>query len=338
MRAYAISHAFGIDNLTLVERDEPRPGKGEVVMRVRACSLNYRDLRMVRGEYNPKQPLPLVPLSDGAGEIIAVGEGVTRFAIGDRVTTLFSPYRQARRPTRATIGKNLGGPLDGALQELLLLPETGVAPMPSHLSFEEAATLPCAGVTAWNALVSQGELDQGDTILTIGTGGVSIFAIQIAKLLGMRVVATSRSAAKLERAKALGADLTIDTSATPDWSKEVRRLVGTEGVDQVIEVGGVGTLDHSIRSVRPGGQISLIGVLAGVEKPLNLTPVLMQNIRIQGVFVGDALVATDFALAVEKAGLRPVVDRVFPVDDVRDALRFMERGDHFGKVALRLWA
>jgi NADPH:quinone reductase-like Zn-dependent oxidoreductase len=250
---------------------------------------------------------------------------------------LFSPYRQGGRPTRASISKNLGGPLDGALQERLLLPETGVVPMPAHLSFEEAATLPCAGVTAWNALAVQGELTKGDTVLTIGTGGVSIFAIQIAKLLGMRVVATSRSAAKLERAKALGADFTIDTSATPDWSKEVRKLVGNDGVDQVIEVGGVGTLEQSIRCVRPGGQISLIGVLAGVEKPLNLTPVLMQNIRIQGVFVGDAEVSADFAHAVAKAQLRPVVDRVFPVDQVHDALRFMERGEHFGKVALTLW-
>ncbi len=337
MRAYAISDAFGIDNLKLVERDSPRPGKGEVVMRVRACSLNYRDLRMVRGEYNPKQPLPLVPLSDGAGEIVATGEGVTRVKVGDRVTTLFSPHRLGGRPTRATISKNLGGPLDGALQERLLLPETGVVPMPAHLSFEEAATLPCAGVTAWNALVAQGELQKGDTVLTIGTGGVSIFAIQIAKLLGMRVIATSRSAAKLERAKTLGADFTVDTSAHPDWSKEVRKLAGNDGVDHVIEVGGVSTLDQSIRSVRPGGQISLIGVLAGVEKPLNLTPVLMQNIRIQGVFVGDAKVSSDFAQAVEKAQLCPVVDRVFPIDQVHEAFRLMERGEHFGKMSVTLW-
>jgi len=337
VRAYAITGAFGIDNLRLVERDVPRPGAGEVVMRVHSCSLNYRDLRMVRGEYNPKQPLPLVPLSDGAGEILEVGEGVTRVKVGDRVTTLFSPYRQGGRPTRATIGKNLGGPLDGALQEQLLLPEAGVTPMPAHLSFDEAATLPCAGVTAWNALVAQGELAPGDTVLTIGTGGVSIFALQIAKLLGMRVVATSRSATKLARAKALGADFVIDTSANPDWSREVRKLVGNDGVDQVIEVGGVGTLEQSLRSVRPGGQVSLIGVLAGVEKPLNLTPVLMQNIRIQGVFVGDARVASDFAEAVEDAQLKPVLDRVFPVDSVHEALRFMERGEHFGKVALRLW-
>jgi NADPH:quinone reductase-like Zn-dependent oxidoreductase len=292
---------------------------------------------MVRGEYNPKQPLPLVPLSDGAGEIVAIGEGVTRVRVGDRVTTLFSPFRQGGRPTRAAISKNLGGPLDGALQEQLLLPESGVVPMPPHLSFEEAATLPCAGVTAWNALVSQGQLAPGDTVLTIGTGGVSVFAVQIAKLLGMRVVATSRSAAKLERVKALGADFTIDTTATPDWAKEARKLVGNDGVDHVIEVGGVGTLEQSIRAVRPGGQISLIGVLAGVEKPLNLTPVLMQNIRIQGVFVGDAQVATDFADAVAKTGMKPSVDQVFPVDEVHEALRFMERGEHFGKVALKLW-
>lgn len=336
MRAYAITNAFGIDNLAAVDRPAPRPGPGEVVMQVRACSLNYRDLMMVRGEYNPKQPLPLVPLSDGAGEIIAIGEGVTKVHVGDKVTTLFSPYRQGGRPTRAIISKNLGGPLDGALQEQLLLPEDGVVPMPAHLTFEQAATLPCAGVTAWNALAAQGQLQRGDTVLTIGTGGVSIFALQIAKLMGMRVIVTSRSAKKLKRAQELGADFCIDTNATPDWSKEVRKLVGSEGVDQVIEVGGVGTLEQSIRAVRPGGQVSLIGVLAGNEKPLNLTPVLMQNIRIQGVFVGDAEVATAFAHAVEKAGLVPVIDRVIPVSDVHEAFRFMERGDHFGKVVVTL--
>ena len=336
MRAYAITNAFGIDNLNAVERDPPKPGPGEVVMQVRACSLNYRDLLMVRGEYNPKQPLPLVPLSDGAGEIVAIGDGVTKVGIGDKVTTLFSPYRQGGRPTRATISKNLGGPLDGALQEQLLLPADGVVPMPAHLGFEQAATLPCAGVTAWNALAAQGQLQRGDTVLTIGTGGVSIFALQIAKLMGMRVIVTSRSAKKAERARELGADFCIDTSATPDWPKEVRKLVGGEGVDQVIEVGGVGTLEQSIRAVRPGGQVSLIGVLAGNAKPLNLTPVLMQNIRIQGVFVGDAQVATAFAHAVAKEKLTPVIDRVFPASEVREAFRFMERGDHFGKIVVTL--
>jgi NADPH:quinone reductase-like Zn-dependent oxidoreductase len=307
-----------------------------VVLGVRACSINYRDLRMVRGEYNPRQRLPLVPLSDGAGEIVAIGEGVTKVRVGDRVTTLFSPHRQGGRPTRAAISANLGGPLDGALQQQLLLPETAVVPMPAHLTFEQGATLPCAGVTAWNALAVQGALSRGDTVLTLGTGGVSVFAIQIAKLLGMRVIVTSRSRDKLARALELGADHGIDTSATPEWWKEVRKIAGDEGVDHVIEVGGVGTLEQSIRSVRPGGQISLIGVLAGLEKPLNLTPVLMQNIRIQGVFVGDAPTANGFAAAVAEHSLVPVIDRVFPVAEVRQAFERMERAEHFGKIVVKL--
>jgi NADPH:quinone reductase-like Zn-dependent oxidoreductase len=334
MFAYAITHRFGLANLQRVERPTPEVTPGHVVVRIRAASLNYRDLLMVKGLYNPRQPLPLVPLSDGAGEVVAVGAGVSTVRVGDRVTTLFSQNNQGGRLTRAIIGATLGGPLDGALQEMMLLPESGIVPAPAYMSYEQAATLPCAGVTAWNALAVQGQLEHGDTVLTIGTGGVSIFALQIAKALGMRVIVTSRSAAKLERARALGADHVIDTTQTPDWGKAARAFT-TDGVDHVIEVGGVGTLEQSIRAVRPGGQISLIGVLAGNEKPLNLTPVLMQNIRIQGVFVGTRPNAVGLTRFCEEHTLEPVIDRTFSAtEQLHEAFACMERGEHFGKIAL----
>lgn len=332
MLAYAVTGAFGLENLKRVERPQPTLGANDVLLRVHAASLNYRDLLMVKGTYNPRQPLPLVPLSDGAGEIVAVGPDVTRVHVGDHVTTLFSQKHHGGKPTRASISANLGGPIDGALQEYMALPETGVIPMPSHLSFEEGATLPCAGVTAWNAIAVHGELTPGDTLLTIGTGGVSVFALQIAKLFGLRVIITSRSPEKLARALELGADHGVATGT--DWWRDVRKLA-PEGVDHVIEVGGMGTLEQSIRAVRPGGQISLIGVLAGSEKPLNLTPVLMQNIRIQGVFVGNSGAALGLTRALEAHMMKPVIDRVYPVDRVHDAFAAMEGGQHFGKIVIK---
>jgi NADPH:quinone reductase-like Zn-dependent oxidoreductase len=333
MFAYAITDRFGLENLRRVERPAPEATPGHVVVRIRAASINYRDLLMVKGSYNPRQPLPLVPLSDGAGEVLAIGAGVSTVRVGDRVTTLFSQKNQGGRLTRATIGATLGGPLDGTLQEMMLLPENGIVPAPAHMSHDEASTLPCAGVTAWSALAVQGLLEPGDTVLTIGTGGVSIFALQIAKAMGMRVIVTSRSAAKLERALGLGADHVIDTTATPDWGKSARALTA-DGVDHVIEVGGVGTLEQSIRAVRPGGQISLIGVLAGSEKPLNLTPVLMQNIRIQGVFVGTRPNALGLTRFCEEHAVKPAIDKLVPVARLHEAFTLMERGEHFGKIVL----
>ena len=333
MFAYTITDHFGLGQLKRVERPSPEVTPGHVVVRIRAASLNYRDLLMVKGQYNPRQPLPLVPLSDGAGEVIAVGEGVSSVRVGDRVTTVFSQKNQGGRLTRATLGATLGGPIDGALQEMMLLPETGVVPAPAHMTYEQAATLPCAGVTAWSALAVQGQLEPEDTVLTIGTGGVSIFALQIAKALGLRVIVTSRNAGKLERARALGADHVIDTTATPDWGKAARTFTA-DGVDHVIEVGGVGTLEQSIRAVRPGGQISLIGVLAGSEKALSLTPVLMQNIRIQGVFVGTRPNALGLTRFCDEHRLEPAIDRTFPVSEVHEAFTLMERGEHFGKIVL----
>lgn len=336
MRAYEIQE-FGIDNLRKVERPDPEPGPGQILVKVHASSLNYRDLMMVQGMYNPRQPLPLIPNSDGAGEVVAVGDGVTRVAVGDRVAGIFAQGWIEGRPNRQKVGKTtLGSPLDGMLTEFRVLDAEGVVPIPEHLSFEEAATLPCAGVTAWSALYRHGNLQPGETVLVLGTGGVSMFALQFAKLAGARVVVTSSSDAKLARARELGADCCVNYRDTPDWHKPVREFTGGVGVDQVIEVGGVGTLGKSLRSVRMGGTISLIGVLAGRDNKLDLTAALMQDVRIQGVIVGPRKSFEEMNAAIAANELKPVVDRVFDFDDAPSAYRLMAEGGHFGKVCVNI--
>ncbi len=337
MKAVVVENAFGLENLVLVERPEPDPGPGQVVIKVKAASLNYRDLLMVQGFYNPRQPLPLVPLSDGVGEVVAVGAGVARVKAGDRVAGAFAQGWISGRPSRAKLmDTSLGGPLDGMLREYALLSAEGVVHVPDHLSDEEAATLPCAGLTAWSALVRHGNIKPGDVVLVLGTGGVSIFALQFAKLLGATVIVTSSNNGKLERAKALGADHGVNYRENANWSKAVRELTGGEGVDHVIEVGGVGTLTQSMRAVRMGGTISLIGVLAGTETALNLTPLLMQDIRLQGVIVGHREAFEEMNRAIAAHGLKPVVDRVFPIEDSKTAFELMGSGGHFGKLCIRV--
>jgi NADPH:quinone reductase-like Zn-dependent oxidoreductase len=336
MRAQELQNAFGIDSLTPVGRPEPRPGPREVLIKVRACSLNYRDLMMVKGVYNPKLRLPFVPLSDGAGEVAAVGEGVTRVKVRDRVAGAFMPGWVAGEPTEARAKTALGGGGTGMLAEFVVLPEDGVVPVPPHLTHEDAATLPCAAVTAWHALVTEGHVKAGDTVLTQGTGGVSLFALQFARLLGARVIATSSSDAKLERVRALGASDGINYKTTPDWDKKARELTGEVGVDHVVEVGGAGTLGRSLRAVRYGGRVSLIGVLAGGSAELNTLPMLMKNVCVQGIFVGSREMFEAMNRAIALHQLRPVVDRVFPFEQVREALRYMESGAHFGKVCIRV--
>ncbi|RMH16039.1 MAG: NAD(P)-dependent alcohol dehydrogenase [Acidobacteria bacterium] len=335
MKAYEIRDGFGLDHLLLSERPAPTPGPGEVVVRVRATSLNYRDLLTVTGHYNPKQKLPLVPCSDAAGEVVAVGGGVSSVAVGDRVMTLFAPYWQAGAPTRQRLRNTLGGPLDGTLAERILLPAEGVVPLPPHLSYEAAATLPCAALTAWSALVTHGGVTAGDTVLVQGTGGVSIFALQIGLLLGARVIVTSKSDAKLERAKELGAWRTINYRRTPQWGVETRRLTGGRGVDHVVEVGGAGTLEQSLQAIRFGGTISVIGVLAGVAGELSIIPILMQHVRLQGILVGHREGCEAMCRAFDAHRLEPVIDRVFPFDEAPDALRYLAGGEHFGKIVVR---
>jgi NADPH:quinone reductase-like Zn-dependent oxidoreductase len=336
MRAVEIRGGFGLDNLAVVERPDPRPGPGQVLVRLRAASLNYRDLLTVEGKYNPKQKLPLIPGSDGAGEVVAVGEGVTRVRPGDRVCTIFAQKWIAGRPTRERLRSTLGGPLDGTLAELAVLDQEGVVRTPDHLTDEEAATLPCAAVTAWSALVTEGAITAGDTVLVQGTGGVSLFALQLAKLLGARLIATSSRDEKLARAREMGADETINYREVPAWGVRARELTGGEGVDHVVEVGGAGTLQQSLLAVRFGGTISLIGNLAGTKSELLLTHIFMQKIRVQGILVGDreSFEAMNRAIALHR--LRPVIDRAFPLEEAAAAFSHMAAGEHFGKIVIRI--
>lgn len=337
MRAFELQREFGFDNLRIVKRPEPVPGPGEALVRVRAVSLNYRDLLTIQGLYNPRQALPLIPASDGAGVVVGVGPGVTRVRTGDRVAAIFAQGWLSGPPSREKLASTtLGGPLDGMLAELAVFREDGLVQVPGHLNDVEAATLPCAAVTAWSALVRHGSVKAGDKVLILGTGGVSVFALQFARFLGAEVIVTSSSDEKLERAKALGAAHGINYKQDPAWSKRVRELTGGEGVDHVIEVGGVSTLTQSMRAVRMGGHISLIGVLGGVEAPVNLTPILMQDIRLQGVIVGPRDAFLEMNRAIQLHALHPVVDRVFPFEETGEAMRYMASGSHFGKVCIRM--
>ncbi len=336
MRAWEIQGGFGLDKLTLTERPDPRPGPGQVLIRVRAVSLNYRDLLTVDGKYNPKQKLPLIPCSDGAGEVVAVGDGVTRVKPGNRVCGIFAQRWIAGEPTREKLRSTLGGPFDGMLAELVVLHEEGVVHVPPHLTDEEAATLPCAGVTAWSALVTAGRLTAGDSVLLQGTGGVSIFALQFARALGLHPILTSSSDEKLERARELGAGGLINYRQVPDWGARAREVAGGAGVDLVVEVGGAGTLDQSLKAVRMGGTICLIGNLAGIVAQIPLTAVFMQQVRLQGILVGHREGFETMNRAIALRGLRPVVDRVFPFEEARGAFELMGAAGHFGKVCIRV--
>jgi NADPH:quinone reductase-like Zn-dependent oxidoreductase len=336
MRVWEIGERFGLESLRPGEREVPEPGPGQVVVRVRAAALNYRDLLTVEGRYNPKQPLPLVPLSDGAGEIEAVGPGVTRVGPGDRVASVFAPGWIAGRPTRERLRSTLGGPLDGLLAERVCLGAEGVVRFPAHLTFEEAACLPCAAVTAWNALALPDPLHAGESLLVLGTGGVSLFALQLARAMGARAIVTSSSDAKLERARGLGASDVVNYRTSPEWDRLVKELTGGSGVDRVVEVGGAGTLARSLRSVRVGGTVCLIGNLDGLDAQLNLAQVFMRAVRLQGVLVGsrESFEAMNRAIALH--GLRPPIDRVFPFDEAPAAFARLKSGAHFGKLVVRI--
>jgi NADPH:quinone reductase-like Zn-dependent oxidoreductase len=327
---------FGIENLRAEERPSPPLGARDVRLKMKAVSLNYRDLLMVRGAYDPRQLLPLVPCSDGVGEVIELGAEVTSLRAGDRVAPLFAQRWLSGEPTKKKIGSTLGGPLAGVLAEEVVAPAESVVRVPAHMSDEEAATLPCAALTAWSALVAQGGLEPGRTVLVEGTGGVSIFALQIARLAGARVIVTSHSDDKLERAKALGAFHGINYAKTPAWGREAKAVAGDRGIDHVVEVGGGKTIVEALKAVRPGGTISVIGVLSGVAAEIPLTSILMNNVRLQGVFVGHGESFARMNEAFAEAKLRPVVDRVFGFDEARQAFEFMASGSHFGKIVVRV--
>ncbi len=334
MKAFQIQNTFGLDSLNLVDLPDPRPGPGQALVRVRAASLNFRDLLTVKGLYNPRMPLPRIPLSDGAGEVVATGAGVTRVKPGDRVAGIFMQTWLGGRPTAAMTESALGGAIDGMLAEQVVLHEDGLVHIPAHLSYEEASTLPCAAVTAWNALFGEGRLQASQTVLVQGTGGVSIFALQFARMAGARVIAISSSDEKLARARALGAGEGINYRTTPDWEKKVWQLTGREGVDHIIEVGGAGTINKSLQCLRVGGTISMIGVLAGGSAEVRTVLMLHKYARVQGIYVGSREMFEDMNRAIAGHALRPVVDRVFPFAEAREALRHMESAAHFGKIVL----
>jgi NADPH:quinone reductase-like Zn-dependent oxidoreductase len=328
--------AFGIDALSIREQDTPAPGAGQVLVRVHAASLNFRDLRVVQGLYDPRMPLPRIPFSDGAGEVSAIGSGVTRWKVGDRVAGIFMQDWIAGEIQEDYARSALGGAIDGMLAEYVVLPEHGLVALPRHLSWEEGATLPCAAVTAWNSLVVQGRVKAGDTVLVQGTGGVSLFALQLARAAGARVIVTSSSAEKLERALGMGATEGLNYREIPEWGKRVRELTHRRGVDHVIEVGGSGTLNQSMLATRVGGHIAFVGVLTGVKAEITTAHILQKSLRITGVYVGSRQMFEDMNRVFEQQQLRPVIDRVYPMTEVKEALRYMESARHFGKIVLQL--
>jgi len=331
MRVWQIS-TFGIDSLEFVERPMRAPGPGEVLVKIHAISFNYRDLLMVKGLYNPKLKLPRIPCSDGAGRVEAVGEGVNAWKPGDRVAGIFMQNWFDGPPTPANTKGALGGDIDGMLAEYVVLNANGLVALPEHLNFEEAATLPCAGVTAWNALAA-GRLNPDSTVLIQGTGGVSIFALQFARLLGARILGISGSPQKLERAVAMGLDEGLNYRERHDWDRWALEQTEGVGVDLVVEVGGMGTLPRSLRAVRMGGVIAQIGVLSGPAEELPLSAILHRQVRIQGIYVGSRKNFREMNEAITEAQLRPVVES-FPWSQARVVLTRMEEASHFGKLAL----
>ena len=336
MKSMELRDAWSIDNLRLCERPAPKPGPGQVLLRMKAASLNYRDLVVLQRGYGALTgTLPLIPVSDGVGEVVELGAGVTRVAAGDRVCPMFMPHWIGGEPTAERLTRKLGGPIDGVMAEYVAIGEQGVARVPDFLTDEQAATLPCAALTAWSALVTHGGVKPGDRILIQGTGGVSLFALQFSKLLGAHVFVLSGSNAKLERAKEMGADDGLNYRTVPEWGKVVRERAGGEGIDHIIEVGGEKTLPQSLRAVRVGGTISMIGVLSGGALEGKLGPVVTRQVRLQGITVGHRDGFEAMTRAIAQHHVQPVIDRVYPFEALREALDRLAAGAHFGKICIR---
>lgn len=335
MKAYEIQQ-FGIDSLSLTDLPVPEPKAGEVLVKMHAASLNYRDVMVVSGAYNPRMKLPAIPLSDGAGEVAALGEGVSKWKVGDRVMPIFAQrwYDGQSSDEKRKTALGAGQQWQGVLREFAAFSEESVVAIPEHLTYEQAATLPCAALTSWNALHVSGQIKSGETVLTLGTGGVSIFAVQVAKMAGARVISTSGSDAKIAKLRDLGADETINYRENEDWDKTVLELTEKRGVDHVVEVGGAGTLARSINSVRIGGHVALIGALTGAST-FDPISVFMKAIKLQGIFVGSKAMLEQMNAAVAENKLVPQIDRVFAFGDVREALEYMKSGAHFGKIVIK---
>lgn len=333
MKAYQVVSTGSLDGLKAVDLPDPQPAAGQVLLGLRAASLNFRDLMVISGNYG-KIDLPRVPLSDGAGEILAVGEGVSQWKPGDRVTGTFFQNWQRGGMHRGTAESALGGAFDGVLAEQVVFSADGVVSIPEHLSFSEAATLPCAALTAWNALVSQGGVSASDTVLLQGTGGVSLFGLQFAKMHGARVILTSSSDEKLARARALGADETINYRTTPDWEREAFRLTGKTGVNHVLEVGGSDTFARSLQALAPGGTISVIGGVSGFTTQTPLIDIIGRNALIRGIYVGNREMFEAMNRAITRHQMKPIVDREFAFAEAVEAYRHLQSGAHFGKVVI----
>jgi NADPH:quinone reductase-like Zn-dependent oxidoreductase len=338
VQAYRPLEKFGIDHLVVSESPPETLTYGQVRVKMHAASLNYRDLMIVKGEYNPnlRQPTGLIPLSDGAGEVIELGEGVKRFQIGDRVAGLFFQNWLAGECDEQKAKSALAGSIDGVLTTYKVFPEDGLIALPPYLSYEEGATLPCAALTAWNGLIFSNGLKAGDSVLIQGTGGVSIFALQFAKISGAKIILTSSSDEKLARGEQMGADHLINYKKEPKWESKVKELTAGKGVDHVVEVGGAGTLPKSLQAVRIGGKIALIGVLSGRTGEVNPIPLLMKNVRIQGIYVGSKEMFENMNSALSLHQVRPVIDRVFPFAETKQAFSYLESGSHFGKIVIKI--
>jgi NADPH:quinone reductase-like Zn-dependent oxidoreductase len=334
MKAFEIRGGFGLSNLQPTERPRPEPRPREALIRVRAASLNYRDLLTVEGHYNPKLKMPRVPLSDGAGEIVALGAEVTGWKAGDRVVVPFFPAWLDGRLTPAKAASALGGDVDGMLQEYVTMPADCLLPVPGHLDFLQAASLPCAAVTAWHGLFVSGNLQPGQTVLLQGTGGVSLFGLQLARTAGAKIILISSSDTKQERASALGADETINYRETPDWEKKVLEITGGEGVDLTLEVGGAGTLSKTLRATRTGGHVSLIGILSGIAGDLQIGPILHKMITVAGIYVGSRAMFADLNHALVQHRIEPVIDRVFDFAESPAAFRHLKEAQHLGKICV----
>ncbi|SDY41559.1 NADPH:quinone reductase [Lysobacter sp. yr284] len=336
MKAYRIRAGRGIDSLALAEEAPAPLGAGQVRLRVRAVSLNFRDLMVADGRYPAGGERPVIPASDAVAEVIELGPGATRWALGDRVATSFFPHWHAGAASAHATRAPFGADADGVLAEQIVVSEDSVFAVPAHLDDAQAATLTCAGVTAWNALFVEARLRPGQNVLLLGTGGVSIWGLQLAKAAGLRAIVTSSSDAKLERARALGADATINYRTHPEWQEQALRLTGGNGVDAVLEVGGAGTLARSLRAAAMNGTIAIIGGVSGFAGEFDPFALIMGAKRLSGIFVGSRGMGEDLARFVDVNKIVPVVDRTFAFAQAQEAYRYLESGSHFGKVAIQV--
>lgn len=338
MKAYRLDDFQSLDHLRLHDEREDEPQRGEVKIRVHAVSLNYRDIAMVKGRYPRPHKKGLIPTSDGAGEIIAIGAGVTQFKVGDRVIGTFHP-RWFGGPIHATMGQEAyGDNNDGWLTETKVLNQEAVVRVPDTMSYEDASTLPCAGLTAWTALTGAASIRAGHSVLVQGSGGVSIFALQLARAVGARVIATTSSNAKTARLKQMGASDVVNYVETPEWGKEVRALTGGRGVDRVVEVGGPGTIAESLRAVAVGGEIASIGFLSTDNPGIDFFKLKLSSASFRNITVGDRAGLQELVRVVGDVGLKPVIDRVFEFKDAREAFAHLDKGAHFGKIVIRVAA